>query len=255
MRSPDRMFNLQCRNSYFLSQILPGMDVITNTPETPYEKNSIIHKNILLYATQGSGKTETIRSLVEEIVNKYGKDNVNAVISSGSNSLEDLMVFGLDNKLIQVQVADDFTLQEVPKEVIKAYFKIRHIWYKRIKRPFGYILSIFSLHRFHSGAKEIRSTADAVLIRDDSLNPYDHSVIKGFIGEYGLEDLHFIEENRDLHPVLKSYSIFATRTKRVGLVYFPLASKNHLREISPIKSKYTNIEQRKLIRNCLYGDI
>jgi len=230
------MFYLPCDNEYFIRYLFPSVEAIKMVPETKYRTNAIKHKRVILFSAQGSGKTELVRSIAEEAVRIYGRRNVNPVMIKGD--LMSILSTGLNRKLVQLVFVDDFTIDETPTLALKAYFNIRHLWSKMINRNYGLIVTIFAQHRFHSSSKEIRSTADVVIIRDDSLNPFDHSLIKRFIGEAGLSDLHLIQEYRDLYPVLKNYSIFRTRTGRVGLIYFPMAKENYLRRVKHV-SRFT----------------
>jgi len=245
------LFSLQLDNEYFLNYIFPDIKIITKVSKIE-DDNPVKHRKLIIYGDQGEGKSILIRSLVNEAIIKYGEDKINAVSSKNLTALEDLMLYGFDNKLIQIQVAEDITLEDISKETLRQYFRIRHIWKEQLKVDNGLIVSIFSLHRFHGGNKEIRSTAHSVVIRDDSLNPYDHSVIKNFVKEPGLEDLHLLEEYRESYPELKNYSIFSTRTKKVGLIFFPPIVKNNIKDISNDARKYSTFE-RLARRNEFYA--
>jgi len=238
-RLDDKLFTLPIDNDYFLSYVFPSEDIIRYVPTQEYDVNAIIHKKIIVFCDQGEGKTALVRALVEEAIQKYGEDNVNAVVSSGN--LSDLINYGFDDKLVQIHFCDDFTKKKNSDETIQDYFGLRHIWKRRIHRSYGLIVSVFGLHRFHSSQMEIRSTSNVVIIRNDSINPYDHNVIRRFIGKGGLRDLEVMQENRDLSPLLKSYSVFRARTGRIGLLYFPLAERDYLRGVQEITSEHSRI--------------
>ena len=169
------MFNLDIDNSYFFSYIFPDIESLPLPLDN--RDNPIIHKKIIVFGDQGSGKSILFRSLVAKAIETYGEENVNAVISHREDSLFSLLCWGFDDKIVQIHISDDFTIDNTPKWVLKQYFRSRHIWKSQYSISRGYILSIFSVHRFMSMSKEIRSGANAVLIKSMSLNPYDNNII------------------------------------------------------------------------------
>ena len=232
-RLDDTIFALPIDNDYFLSYIFPSEDIIKRVPIQEYDVNAIIHKKVVVFCDQGEGKTSLVRAIVEKGVEQYGEANVNAVSSKGG--LGELMSYGFDDKLVQIHFTDDFTLKKQDTTTIIDYFNLRHRWKEKIQRSCGLIVSIFGLHRFHSSQMEVRSTANVVVVRNDSINPYDHNVIKRFIGEKGVKDLNEMEKWRERFDELKSYSVYRTRTGRSGLLYFPLAEHDYLRDVGELR--------------------
>jgi len=244
------MFNLDIDNDYFFSYIFPKLESLP----TPIDENDnpIVHKKIIVFGDQGSGKSILFRSLVAKAVELYGEENVNAVISHRGDSLLNLLSWGYDNKPVQIQIADDFTLDNTPEWVLKQYFRSRHIWRAQYKVTHGYILSIFSVHRFMSMSKEIRSGANAVLVKSMSLNPYDNNVIKRYIGDVGVEDLRIIEELSDNNPHLKSFTPYYVRTGRRAILCLPPSKENFITNIVDKRKRLSNDMALKLKKIAVY---
>jgi len=244
-----KKLKLPLSNDYFDDYLFPDISIINKVPSNDYD-NAIIHKKIINYGDTGTGKSSLARSLVEKLVNKYGVDNVNAV---ESNSIENAILYGLNNKPIQVHILEDFTLKDESRDTLRSYFRIRNIWKKEYNRSNGLIVSIFNLHRFYSSMVEVRSTANVLIIRSDSINPYDHSHLKKMIGDDGINDLRILEELRDNYPELKDYSPFRTRSKLVGLLKLPLSKVNYVNDVKDIIKSYSLIERMVKRNDILYG--
>ncbi len=244
------MFNLDVDNGYFFSYMFPNIESL---PEPIDESdNPIIHKKMIVFGDQGSGKSILFRSLVAKAVDIYGEENVNAVVSHKGDSLLELLSWGYDEKPIQIQIADDFTLDNTPDWVLKQYFRSRHIWKAQYNVKRGCIISIFSVHRFFSMSKEIRSGANAVLVKSMSLNPYDKNVIKRYIGQEGIEDLRIIEELADNNPQLKSFTPYYVRTGRRALLCLPPSKDNFIINIIDKRRRIPNDIAIKLKKIALY---
>jgi len=216
-------------NKEFYNYILPSKKVIKYSPRVKYPTNNVIFRNIVLYGYQGSGKTSSVRRIVYEAVKKYGQGNVNARMSEDGD-LGALLRWGLRPVLVNILFSDNTTLRKIPREELMRYFRIRHIYRERFGLDNGYILSLIALHRFHSIPPELRTTIDGLLIKDSSMNPYDRSVLKRFIGEDNLRLLETLSIEREKYPDLKSIGIFVGRTFS-GLVSLPLPRKDFLRPV------------------------
>jgi len=212
----------------FLKMLFPGADILIDAPRASYDINYIISRMVIVYGRPSSGKTETVRSIVERAVDFYGESNVDAILVENGD-LEAAME-ALGSSLVQIIFIDNFTLKEVSKQAIRDYFRIRHLWKERINRNYGYILTFLGLHRFYSTFPEFTTNIDAVIAKNTTMNRYDRSVLKGFIGEEGIADLYIIENMRLQNPDFREYSIFATSGDR-GLLKLPLASKSYFRVV------------------------
>jgi Cdc6-like AAA superfamily ATPase len=232
-------------NEYFKEYIFPPIEDI-NKASTDEWDNPIQLKTVMIFGSPGVGKTSVMRSITEEANRIYGKDNVNAVMN---DSIEDMLVYGLDNKLIQIQCIDDYTMSKEDSSIVKKYFEIRKIWKEVYGIKNGLIVAIFGAHRYHSSIKEIRSISDVTIIKTNSSDRYDKSVIKQIIKQEGYDDLKIIDEFKSKFTELKNYSIIGTKTEQTGLVMFPLETINSLRDVKDIKKKFSllSIMNRKKV--------
>jgi len=215
--------------SYFYDYIFPSIELITYTPKTKYKINNVRYKNIIIFGFMGSGKTETVRSIVNEAIKRYGKNNVNAV-SVEDGSLDLLIDYGLKSTLINILFADNITLRKIDPYVMYRYFTIRHVYANRFNTNIGYILTISATHRFFGIPKEMRCTCDAIIVRNSTMNPYDRSILSKFITKEGLEFLERLEEAREHDRKLMKYSVFATKRK-IGILETELAEESYLEEV------------------------
>jgi len=221
-------------NEDFFKMLFPNKKIIERKPDINYESNNIIFKNFIIFGYQGSGKTTTVNALGYYANKKYGKDNVNCAVSENGD-LDLLLRWGLKPVLVNILFADNVTLRPLEKETLMRYFRIRHLFKQRYNLSNGYILSLISLHRFHSVPVELRTTIDGIIIKDSSLNPYDRSVLKRFIGQDFLDFLEEIYLERDSRPELKRYSIFISKGVS-GLISLPLVKENYLRDVLDLKT-------------------
>jgi len=205
------------------------MKEIMTIPSTKYHVNSILFKSVLIYGHQGAGKTEMVRAFTEEAVKRYGQENVNAKWVSKGKYLSSLMDLGLDNKLVQILFCDNATLSRIPNDVLEEYFSIRHKWYEKTQRPYGYILSFISAHRFHGVNLSLRTDNDVIIAMNAPSNPYDRNVIRKYIGSFGIQKLDEWDRKN-----MKGNAVCWTRTD-IEMIQVPMASTNYLEEIPSSK--------------------
>ena len=230
-------------NKEFFDYIFPSKEVISHKPNVDYDTNNVIFKNILIFAYQGSGKSSTVNSIVQEAINRYGLSNVNARVSE-EGDVGSLMRWGLRRTLVNILFADNATLRKQDRSTLMNYFRIRHLFKNRYGMSNGYILSLISVHRFYSIPIELRSNMSGIIFKDTSLNPYDERVIKKFIGS---DFLHFLEEaseKRDETPEMKDFSVFVGRNGFSGIISLPLGNKNYLSPVLDIGEILSRIGRR-----------
>ena len=254
--SVEDSFYLKDRTQEFLSFLFPGVDIIASPPKTNYRTNAIRVKNIVLFGQMSKGKTELVRKIAEEAVSFYGEKNVHAVHSE-KGDLEVVMESIISNdKLVQLAFIDNFTLKEVPKSLISKYFSIRGDWMDNTGRNYGYIISIFGLHRFESTYPEFKSNFDGAIVKSaPGFSRYDKSVVRSFIGDKGLHDLLIIEEKRDQDPEYMSYSVFGIYGGlKTGLLKLDMASRNYLESV--VRTTYPNeyYDQEEMLLKYPYLD-
>jgi len=221
---------LENRTSYFYSQIFPKLETIVNTPKKNYPMNSIDFRNIVLFGTPASGKTETARAIVEEAVKIYGKENVNAT-KCKSGELQGLLELGLNKKLIQILFADDIMLEKPDRYLMARFFSIRHTWLELTKRNYGLIVGILATHRFHNIFTALRTVFDALICREAPDNKYDRISIENYIGKEAVKYLEGMKRKRRKNKELMRYSVFYS-DHQVGILDTPLAECNYLDDLT-----------------------
>jgi len=221
----------------------PIEEVVVPIPEVKgYKPNCIIHRNMLLYGAQGSGKSETIRRLVEEAILRYGEENVNAMTAEAGHL--GLVYHYLDNKPIQIVFVDDMTLVKQKKEDLATFFRIRHEWSKRTGRKNGYVLTIMGIHRFFAIPVELRTNFEFFLARSCPDNVYDKHFMKQYFKEDLLKQLLWIDMNRPKNRSLFTYTLWRDKQERQGFISLPLSTRSYFNEIKPVP----NLEKGALIR-------
>ncbi len=233
---------------YFLRFLYPTWERINWTPTHSYVVNNIVMKSLVIYGSQGSGKTETVRRLSEEAVKFYGRENVNVMMTDSNEP-----TFILDEALqtehpIQIMICDDATLTDAPKEDLRAFFRVRNVWYEKTGRTNGYILVIFNTHRFHGILPEFRTNTDSIIWKSLPANPYDLGVVRKFIKEEGVEDLTVIEEKKEENPYWNSVSVFSNKFRR-GILILPIADHNFVQKV--VKEGYITLQDIRKARRGL----
>jgi len=228
--------------------LLPSLKQITYVPKTPYETNAIIFKSVLVYGRMGVGKTEVVRSFVEKAIKKYGKENVNAVYVNKGSQLPYLLQYGLNDKLVQIFFIDNATLSKIPNPIMEEYFFLRHRWYELTRRPYGYILSFIAGHRFHGVNTCLRTDNDCYIWLNSPTNPFDKSIVKGYIGNSGIARLESYERERNkrLNSKYRQYSVYNARGE-VGLHISKLAKENYMKEVGiPMYEAIKELQRKKV---------
>jgi len=197
-----------------------------------YIPNSIIWRNFFLYGGQGSGKSETVRKLVEEAVRRYGEENVNAIQVPATHLLSAFKY--LDDKPIQILFCDDFTMVKHPNGTLQKYFEIRHIWSKRTGRKNGYIITIEGTHRFHSLPKEFRNLFDFLLVRSAPDNLYDRRFLENYFTRANLDKLARIEVKRLENRELFKYTLWRDKIGNQGFLKLGLADRNYFNTVKTV---------------------
>lgn len=217
---------VKAHTNEFLEMLFPPLQAILRSVERP-EENAIIQKHLLLYAKQGQGKTETANWLVAEAIRRYGKPNVSSFSVKGEN-FRHLLSYGFSDVPINILVAEDITDVQMRKEEVRDFFRIRHVMRERTGRQNGYVLVIFTGHRFHDIPVALRTDVDFILFRESPSNDYDYHFVRSFIGDYGLRLLSQLEPLRDLEPRYKGFAFLTAKRRRIGLIYAPKEKTFHI---------------------------
>jgi len=227
----------------FFDFLLPSKTIINYRPKVRYDTNNVIFRNVILYGFQGSGKTSGVNYIVYKAIKKYGEENVNARVSEDGN-LSELLSFGLRPVLVNILFSDNTTLRKISKEELLSYFRIRHLFKERYGLSNGYILSLIALHRFHSIPVELRTTIDGIIVKDSSMNPYDRSILKKFIGDKVLQTIEKISVEREKKPELKKLAYFVGRSIS-GFITLPLARENYLKPAFDLREFVEELKKNK----------
>lgn len=205
------------------------MEQIAYKPDTTYLTNNIIHRNVVIYGKPGSGKTEVVRACTEKAIEQYGAKNVNASLVH-NGELNVLMEYGLDNKPVQLLFADNVTLVKPKKVDIQNFFKIRHYYRMLTGKCNALIVTFLAAHRFHGINISLRTDFDLLLARNSPTNPWDHNIMKRFLGEDGISLMEVLEEERESRRNLYRFSVFYSKREK-GLLELSLARRNYLKEL------------------------
>jgi len=197
-----------------LVDLFPSIESLTVKPQYRW-LNTIEVRKIIVYGREKSGKTELVRKLAEMFIERYGLENCNIV---SSRNADYLMKSGLDqNKLVNVLVWEDATLQKIDRETASRFFRIRHL----MTRKTGLIVAIVICHRLHGIPIEFKSLPIG----------YDKSVVKRFVGNRGIRYLQEIIANGDRSKTL----VYDCRRDEAQTIELPLARRNYLRTLYPRK--------------------
>lgn len=218
-------------NDLFFKLLFHPIDriVIPHDSSLKYEPNYVLTQNVIQYGKVGSGKTECVRSIVEKAVEYYGEENVNAVINS-SDYPDMTLQYGLDKKLIQIIIFDDFTLAYMDDHFLNNFFRIRHLYKSLTNNKYGYIITIFNTHRYYSLQKEIRSNVDMYIVRSSPSSLYDRSAIQKIISKRGLEDLFLIDEQSTINPSWRSVAVFSSK-RLSGIIKLDMAKQDYIKDV------------------------
>jgi len=224
--------NLKIKNTELLDDMFPDKSIVVVEPPKglPYTPNMIIWRNILLYGGQGSGKSETVRGLVEEAVERYGEENVN-VLEVKAGMIEHAYQY-LNDKPIQIVFADDMTLVPQAKDSIHKFFRIRHHFMEQGSRHSGYILTIMGIHRYHGIPPELRTEFDFFLCRSYPTDKYDKDFFKNFYNQTNIEGLKYISEHKLRDRDLFGYTLVGTRVGKEGWLKLGMSKKSYFNTVT-----------------------
>lgn len=223
-------------NDKFWKLLLIPPEVINRVPKTNVKTNNIILRNYIVYGNQGSGKSTTVRSIAQEIVKFYGKDNVSCT-SSDSGNIDSMLDFGFRDKDVNVLFLDNITKRKISDLRLNEYFRARHILEDRFDRHNGYIISFCGVHRYYGLAKELRANENGLIVKDTTMNEYDRNLLKRRIGEKAILMFDMIENERLYDRSLMEIGFFVCKTFR-GVIRNPFPTENCFEEAKPTLEWY-----------------
>ena len=190
----------------------------------PLLPKNVLWRSCIIIGAPGSGKTETMKKIVEFGVERYGgEERVNAV----EGNLYDVLYWGIDLRPVQILCCDDFTLWRFPDKVKRDYFRVRHIYEKVTGRSYGLIVTILVTHRLHEIEKVFRHDVDLMIWKSVPSNPYDYNLAHRLLGEQVIRELRRHYRCRVVNT--KSYGYAGWHSYgESGITYFPRARVNYL---------------------------
>jgi hypothetical protein len=214
-------------NKEFLDEILVSKKAIEKASEM-YIESPILFKSLVIFGAPGSGKTSVANYIAREACRYYGIENVNArYVKHGEIGF--LIRFGLERKLVNILFIDNLTLVKVDQGALRSYFKIRHHQIFDHQKQ-GYVLSIIAIHRFHGCPVEVRTVMDGLIVLDSTMNPYDRTVLKQFVGEDVLKYMDEISSKKQENLELKSIAYYKSKSLE-GWLKIPFVSERYLKYV------------------------
>ncbi len=203
-----------------LREILPRIEDLQVQQSSRASQNSIYHLNIVIYGKARRGKTELANSIVANINQVYGQNQVH--VGYEITDLEAALDHGwLPGRLVQVLVVDDLTLAEHSVEAYQRYFRIGHIMEEKTGQRNGLIVTILIVHRFFSLPKELRADIDLLTVKSVSSNPSDANLLRSFLGDDLVTELSSLARRRDV------FAYYVSPTYR-GISFFQPEETNYL---------------------------
>src|SRR5436853_7774130 len=146
----------------------------------PYKTNDIIHRNVLVFSAQGQGKSEFCRALAEKYVERYGKDNVAALLSRLFPRLIK-SVGAVRDRPVQLFIWEDASLKKQRDEELAAFFNVRHIYQARTGQNKAVLITINNTHDLFAIKKKLRSSVYAIFFRGLHTDDYDIRIAKAYL--------------------------------------------------------------------------
>jgi len=191
------LINIPTENTECYKVLFPSMSRIKRC-------DSPLYSNVIIYSSQGMGKTETIKAFVHKARQKYGEENVNAVISDGNIPY---LLLEIDDKPIQLLCCDDLTLQRVDRQALEDFYKVRHLAQARgIEK--GYIITVLALHDFFAIPKHLRSYFDFLVVLNPPTNRFDRTFLESYITKPIMKKLEELQRLKRVQDKYKAYKAF-----------------------------------------------
>ena len=207
-----------------LKHIFPDTRRLAPKKRSSYSTNDIIPRNVIIVGSQSSVKTGTARFLAEIAVTWYGKDNVNIAYSKGS--IEPLFS-AIRNKLVNILICDDITLNKQSLESLQKFFQVRHVIEEMTGRTNGLVVTILITHRLYGIENpELRASVDLFIFMS-SPRGFDKTATTQIIGKSGVALLENLDELKAEKDEDKSWGVCAYG-RNIGLFYSKFAATDYL---------------------------
>ncbi|MBS7623938.1 AAA family ATPase [Candidatus Bathyarchaeota archaeon] len=198
-------------------------------------ENNIFHRHILIHGAMGSGKTETAKTIVQNLQLVYGSENVHAAWAE--SSINDLFQ-QIRPTPVNILVAEDLTLRKHDPEALNRFFRVRHLVKELTGRNTGLVVTVVTAHRLHGLDKELRCDIDLLLAKSIPKNPWDYEILSRFFGEQLLEEF----ENMKLNGADEGLTLWYVSPVRRGIIHLPLSGTLRtltVKKLTPVELKVT----------------
>jgi len=195
-----------------------------------YKTNDIVHRNIIVYGAQASGKTEFIRAYSEKLAEKYGAKQTLNIKSRFFPRL--IKSVGVWPRAVNHFNWEDSTLKKQKDEELAAFYNVRNLYWSKTGINKGIIITSSNVHDLFGIKKQLRSSVDATFFRSLPTDRYDVGVAKDMLGENNFDTFNNIIKRRDAEPKLKSITYYNIRGE-TGFVDWDLAKNNHVIDLDP----------------------
>jgi len=237
---------LENRTHEFLRRLFPSKKRIFKRFNDG--KNHWIQRQVIVYGGPGTGKTEFFKWIMLKAKEKYGKDNVMAYMSRAD--LNALLEEKYDQKPVILLYDDDATLEQLDKETVKVFTRIRHKCMEDTGLDSGLAVTVTGLHRFHASNPLIRTNFNLLVVRNPPAGKYDHDFIKFYIGPEGLQYLEKINELRMKDESYLGHAVFANPSSGIRAVI-----TNRLIDEKEIEGIYKIVESKREEESKAAGNI
>ncbi len=154
-------------------------------PPLPEHMIELIH--VCVVGAPGSGKTEMVRYLARSACDKYGRENVNMVVTDDLKIAIDM----IDGRPVQFLFVDDAAKYNNSKQAAKKenvekagdFQLLRHIQRKASGRRNGLVICIFGWQRYMDLIPALRGSY-ITLFKSGQAEEYDHEMVEKKIGPY-----------------------------------------------------------------------
>ena len=221
-----------------LEILFPSPKRIFKRRKLPPWDNAVVKRNISIYGGQATGKSHTARWILEQAKKRYRgrkiyairhKDDLGALLNNLSPHHKIQVIFGED-----LTSALDVLRRSKRSEVAREWYRIRHRLREATGSPYGLIIAILGLHRFHGIPAAFRQDNDLLIFKSIPTSPWDMEIVKRFIGPDGVSFLQQIEAERVHNPDFIAYGVWWHRGE-IGVWYNPRARHDYFKVLTDVE--------------------
>jgi len=203
-------------NQALLNKLFPSLEAIMKAPLAD-GGNAIMQITGLEYGNPGSGKSQTIRWLVEEARKRY--PSVSACWSKGDMRL--LLNGGFEPTTVNILFGDDMTNYPFGTWEKWAFFNVRHLMQKATGLSRGLVIIFMGVHDIYRIPKDFRLDVNVHLMKNAPSNDSDERFYQRKIAKDHDKDnpdckcnMCWLNGNQDSwieDPTLKRFGVWKAR--------------------------------------------